>query len=43
MNMDKSQRGPDGRLKNGVVKEYFKDGTLSCATRRLRGLWLRKS
>jgi antitoxin component YwqK of YwqJK toxin-antitoxin module len=25
-----SKYGADGQLKNGVFKEYFKDGTLSC-------------
>lgn len=31
MKVDKTKRGRDGRLKNGVIKEYYKDGSLSCA------------
>jgi hypothetical protein len=31
MKMDQSKYDPDGKLKNGISKEYFKDGTLSCA------------
>ncbi len=28
--MDKSKYHADGKLKNGVFKEFFKDGTLAC-------------
>jgi len=30
MKTDKSKYDADRRLKNGIFKEYFKDGTLSC-------------
>jgi antitoxin component YwqK of YwqJK toxin-antitoxin module len=30
MKLDKSKVGPDVKLKNGVFKEFFKDGSLAC-------------
>ncbi len=37
MKMDKSKYDADGELKNGVFKEYFKDGTLSCVGKYRNG------
>ena len=31
MKFSKSQNDAGGRLRNGIFKEFFKDGTLSCA------------
>lgn len=30
MKADQSKRDTDGKLKNGVFKEHYRDGTLSC-------------
>ncbi len=30
MKIDKSQHDTRGQLKNGILKEHFKNGTLSC-------------
>ena len=37
MQVDKFKHDSDGKLKNGVYKEYFKDGTLSCEGKYRRG------
>jgi hypothetical protein len=37
LKIDKDKYDNDGRLKNGVYKEYFKDGTLSCAGKYSHG------
>ena len=37
MKMDKNKYDSKGQLKNGLFKEYFKDGTLSCVGEYLNG------
>jgi len=37
MKTDQSQHDADGKLKNGVFKEYFKDGTLACVGKNRNG------
>ena len=37
MNGDKSKCDADGQLKNGIFKEFFKDGALSCVGKYRNG------
>lgn len=37
MKRDKNKYDSKGQLKNGLFKEYFKDGTLSCVGEYLNG------
>src|SRR5216117_3957841 len=37
MKMDKRKYDADGQLKNGVFKEHFKDGTVSCVGKYSNG------
>ncbi len=37
MKSSKSQNYAGGQLRNGIFKEFFKDGTLSCAGRYRNG------
>jgi hypothetical protein len=37
MKLDTSKYDSKGQLKNGLFKEYFKDGTLSCVGKYING------
>ena len=37
MKIDKNKRDAGGKLKNGMFKEHFKDGTLSCTGKYRNG------